>query len=149
MAFTLLFEWFRNTFVSIKSFKVNNLLIRIDDSHFFFQTWWNWNCFSGRKRKVWGDKGETICPFRKPDKPLQVYIVCDPSICFSNHALSCIPTPVYFFLLLLLLLSLPATTQELPIGPNCSQCMIQDSFCGLYPRWLFVSTVFIPEPILL
>lgn len=56
--------------------------------------------------------------------------------------------PLYTFFLLLLL-SLPATTQELPIGPNCSQCMIQDSFCGLYPRWLFVSTVFIPEPFLL
>lgn len=99
MAFTLLFEWFRNTFVCIKSFKVNNLLIQIDDSH-FFQTGWNWNCFSGRKGKVWGDKGETICPFRKPDKPLQVYIVFDPSICFSNRALSCIPAPVYFFVVI-------------------------------------------------
>lgn len=143
MPFTRFFEWFRNIFVYIKSFKVNNLLIQIADSlpsppppppptpH--PQAWWDWNGFSGRERKIWGDKRPTFFAFRKPDQPLQVCIVFEPSISFfqSGFTLHLFPQDIF-------LLNLLATTQ-LPVVSNRMQCVIQSSLCGYL--WRFYAPV--------
>lgn len=119
MAFTLLFEWFRNTFVCIKSFKVNNLLIQIDDSLFFFRpdgigtvSMEEKERFEEIKERLSALLENQISHFRYTLYVIQV----------SAFPIMLYPAspPLYtFLLLLLLLLSLPATIQELPIGPNC------------------------------
>lgn len=103
----------------IKSFKVNNLLIRIDDSHFFFRpdgigtvSVEEKERFEEIKERLSALLENQISHFRYTLYVIQV----------SAFPIMLYPAspPLYtFLLLLLLLLSLPATIQELPIGPNC------------------------------